>query len=100
MSNKKTEVEFSAILKFFRNRAGLSQLDLSLISNVATSTIEKLEMNERKASDKVKHKLAEALKLNSKEQALLCGVNLYRDDFEIDKLKIMIKSEELNFEEE
>ena len=45
MYKKKIAVNFGQVLKFYRERAELSQLDLAILSKVAASTIQKAEVN-------------------------------------------------------
>lgn len=93
MYKKKIKVTFGQTLKFYRERAELSQLDLALLSKVAASTIQKAEINMIAPSDKNKHRLADALKLNPKEHALLCGVNLYIDGLDLNSTNLKEKDE-------
>lgn len=93
MYKKKIAVNFGQVLKFYRERAELSQLDLAILSKVAASTIQKAEVNLITPSDKNKHRLADALKLNPKEHALLCGVNLYIDGLDLNSSTLKEKDE-------
>ncbi len=68
------------VLKEYRERYGISQLDLCVkagISQTAVADIERGAITNPRVETLIK--LAQALELNSKETADLMGVNIYKE---------------------
>ena len=77
MKSKMKPTPLGDKVRFYRERTGLSQLQLSLKSGIATSTIGMIEQNKRNPSVTTVHKIGIALNLTAKEMSYLLDVNFY-----------------------
>lgn len=67
-------------IKFFRLRLELSQMELEIKADISSGTISKVEGNLISPNKETILKIANALKMDSKEIAYLFEVNLYKEE--------------------
>lgn len=69
--------QIATSIKYFRQRAGLSQMELEINANISHGSISRIENVEVEPSIETRFKIAEVLDLTIKETAYLMGINLY-----------------------
>jgi len=80
IANNDTITTFGEKIRFFRNRARMSQMDIEVEADIAYGTVSKIERNLIDPTKETIHKIAIALNLSGKEIADLFDINLYSKD--------------------
>lgn len=69
--------QIGASIRYYRIRAGLSQMDLESEAEMSNGSISRIENGEVEPTIETRFRIAEALGLDIKETAYLMGVNFY-----------------------
>lgn len=75
-------------LKFYRERAELSQFELEKLADLSFGSLSKMEVGNINPSNKTLIKIADALNLNPHETAYLLGANTYSMNQQRKKLSV------------
>lgn len=75
----KSELTISEKVRFFRRRAGYSQLNLEAEADLSEGSISRIENENRNPTKETLAKIAKVLELDAKETAFLMDVNIYKN---------------------
>ena len=81
INSSKTALKIGDMVKFYRMRANLSKKELAKSASIPLDILLQIESNTVIPDLKTIHKIANSLKLGSKDLSLMLGVNLYKFNF-------------------